>query len=153
MSKQVRLILALVALALAVAVSPVEAGRRWCEKDPVFLIAGTQVNVITAVPEEYVAAVTGPVAVTLYHPLGVDVELLAVDDGYNGYGEVVSIVPTAELQAAKRGVQILVEVTIPVGAGDVPVRVTAMSADGRSVSAKGTGNAVVALGLNVSPSA
>src|SRR5688500_9921147 len=63
------LVVVLTALVLAlVAVAPAQAGRRWCESDPVFLIAGRQVNVVVAIQEEHVPAVTGPIAVTLSVP-------------------------------------------------------------------------------------
>ena len=152
MSRQRGFLVALCALVLTlVAVAPAAAGRRWCEADPVFLIAGRQVNVVTAIPEEYLSAVTGPVAVTLYVPDGVSAQLLATDAGYNGYGEVVSIVPVSWLAVSRRGVEAVVEVTLPASHAGVPVEVRAVVDRGPHGTTSGAANAVIPLRLVVRP--
>lgn len=154
MFKQRGLLVALMALALAlavVAVSPAEAGWRWCERDPVFSIAGTLVNVVVAVREEHQSAVTGPIVVTLYAPIGVNALLISTDDGYNGYGEVVSIVPASWLTVTGRGVQVRVEVTVPASRVDMPVDVFVTPAGARTVSVNGKSNTVVPVQFTVQP--
>jgi hypothetical protein len=150
MSRRRGLLVALAALTVTmVAVAPVEAGRRWCSKDPIFLIAGTQVNVEVAIWEEHQPAVTGPIAVTLYVPLNVSAVLIAVDDGYNGYGEVVSIVPTSRLALTNRGPRVLVEVTVPASRVDMPVNVFVTPLGHRTISVNGKPNNIVPVNLVV----
>ena len=152
MSRQRALLVAITSMVLTlILVAPVGAGRRWCEADPVFLIAGRQVNVVTAIPEEHVPAVTGPIAVTLYVPAGVSARLVATDAGYNGYGEVVSIVPVSWLAVTRRGVEAVVEVTLPARRADVPVEVRAIVDRGPHGTTSGAANAVIPLRLVVRP--
>ena len=61
------------------------AARVWCRRDRVFLIAGTQVNVEVAVPQENERNVNGPLKVVLTVPYGVKASLLLVDAGFNGH--------------------------------------------------------------------
>jgi hypothetical protein len=152
MSKQRALLTGLTMMVLTlVLTAPANAGRRWCEADPVFLIAGREVNVVTAIEEENVPTVTGPVAVTLYVPTGVSALLVSTDAGYNGYGEVVSIVPVSWLAVTKRGVEVLVEVTIPANRTDVPVNVFVTPAGGWTVMEDGDANEVIPVRFFVSP--
>jgi hypothetical protein len=152
MNKLRGIYVALTALALALVVaSPAEAGRRWCEIDPVFLVAGTQVNVAVSILEEHQPAVTGPTVVTLFVPVGASAVLTSTDEGYNGYGEVVTIVPASWLTATKKGVPIAVEVTVPASRSDLPVLVEAASADGKSKSTRDVANAVITVQLTVEP--
>jgi hypothetical protein len=154
MSRQRAVLVALFTLVVAfVAVAPAAAGRRWCEIDPVFQIAGRQVNVVTAIPEEYQSAVTGPVAVTLYVPSGVEALLISTDAGYNGYGEVVSIVPVSWLSVTARGVQALVEVTVPISRSDVPVQVFVTPDGSRTFSSYGQANSNIPVVFVVQPAA
>ena len=153
MPRQRGLIVALMALAIALAtVTPAQAGRRWCQADPIFLIAGTQVNVVTAIWEEHVPAVTGPIAVTLYVPPDVQAIPIFTDDGYNGFGEVVSIVPTPRLSVTQQGVRILVEVTVPANRVDMPFDVFVSPADASTASVNGNANNVIPVRLMVEPS-
>ena len=146
------LLVALAALALAlVTASPADAGRRWCEIDPVFLIAGSQLNVAVSIWEEHQSAVTGPTVVTLFVPEGVSADLIFTDDGYNGYGEVVSIVPASWLAVSKKGVEVVVEVTLPASRSDVPVLVDAVTADGKTNSTRGVSNTVIPIQLEIEP--
>ena len=145
------MVLTTLMLALVV-VAPAQAGRRWCEADPVFLVAGTQVNVITAILEEHQPAVTGPVAVTLYVPPDVSAILISTDAGYNGFGEVVSIIPTPDLSVKNRRVEVLVEVTVPASLADMPVTVFVTHDGARTKSVKGTSNGVVPVQLKVDSS-
>jgi hypothetical protein len=152
MSRQRAVLIVLTTLVLTlVAAAPAGAGRQWCEKDPVFLIAGRQVNVVVAIMEDHQPAVVGPIVVTLYVPDDVNATLVSTDDGYNGYGEVASIVPVSWLTVTKRGVQVRVEVILPASLTEMPVKVIATPADGRTTTARGNANVVIPLDLTVSP--
>ena len=147
-------VVAIMALVVALAaVAPAQAGRRWCEKDPVFIIAGTQVNVVVAIWEEHQSAVTGPIAVTLYVPAEVHAILHATDDGYNGFGEAVSIVSLPRLAVKKEGVPVIVEVTVPADRVDMPVDVFVTPAGARTSSVNGKANNLVPVHLTVEPAA
>src|SRR5262245_48306345 len=89
--KHAILSLALVAIALVLSANPAAATPAWCHRDPVFLVAGTQVSVDLAVYEDQQAKVTGPAQVTLYVPPGVTAKLVYTDKGFNGRGEATSI--------------------------------------------------------------
>ena len=67
------LIAVLTAMVLA---APTDAGRKWCRHDPVFLVAGVQVNVEGAIPEENEVNVAGPMKVVLIVPVGVSTSLV-----------------------------------------------------------------------------
>lgn len=77
-------------LALLVVAMPASAGRAWCARDPIVTIQGTQLQILIAIPEEYVPYVNGPIHVDVRTPDWAPADLLFVDDGYNGYGEFVT---------------------------------------------------------------
>jgi hypothetical protein len=76
-------------LALLMVAAPAMAGRRWCAKDPIISVNGTQVQMWVAIPEEYVPYVSGPIKMTISTPASVTREVVFLDSGFNGYGEVV----------------------------------------------------------------
>lgn len=80
--------LALVATLFVVA--PASAGRRWCARDPIVNLSGHELQVLIAIPDEYVHLVNGPVDVTFKTPAGMTRSVVFTDDGFNGFGEVVS---------------------------------------------------------------
>src|SRR5215211_3187456 len=84
--------LVLAVVVLLAAAAPASAGRKWCQKDPAFLVAGIYVSVDVAVYADQTPHVTGPIGVTLYVPLGTDATVAFTDDGFNGHGEAVAIV-------------------------------------------------------------
>jgi hypothetical protein len=144
MSRQRGFLVALFAVVLTLVVAaPVDAGRRWCEADPIVLIAGTEVGVVTAVLEEDLPVVTGPVAVTIYVPEGVPAFLVSTDAGYNGYGEVVTFLPVPWLTVTERGVQARVEVVLPAGRPNVPVQVAVSPGGARTASVSGRANTAI----------
>lgn len=73
-------------LALAV---PADAGWIWCRTDPVVRLDGTLVDILIAIPVDYVPAVNGPTRFEIQTPRGVERELILNDVGYNGYGSEV----------------------------------------------------------------
>jgi hypothetical protein len=76
-------------LALLLLVAPVVAGRRWCARDPIVAVNGTQLQIWVAIPEEYLPFVNGPIQTTVLTPADVTREVIYLDEGFNGYGEVV----------------------------------------------------------------
>jgi hypothetical protein len=114
-------------LAVLMLASPVAAGRVWCAIDPVVSLNGTTVQILVAVPEEYVSRVNGAVAVDVRTAQGAQRSVISTDPGFNGYGEVVTFsnFPTWVGYATPMLTQI--SVTVPVTAGSptsVPVQVT-----------------------------
>lgn len=86
-----RLVVALVIIVVvgSIGAGPVAAGRKWCARDPLVSLNGAPVQIVVAVPEEFVPAVNGPVAVTVQTPSDVERVVLYTDDGFNGHGEIV----------------------------------------------------------------
>jgi hypothetical protein len=105
--------LVLAVVVLLAAAAPVDAGQKWCQKDPAFLVVGTYVSVDAAVYADQSPHVTGPIGVTLYAPLGTDATVAFTDDGFNGHGEAVAIVADERLQTTGRGIPIRVVVEVP----------------------------------------
>jgi hypothetical protein len=140
-----------VALVCAIVIaSPASAGRVWCRQDPVFSVAGTQVNVDVAIWEEHVERVTGPVMVTLFVPEGVEAVLLWQEEGFNGFGEVVTIETSDRLRVTDRGVRIRVEVTVPASRNNTPVLVD-VTTGGETVTVSGKANRSIPVTLLVQP--
>jgi len=143
----------IVALLLALAViAPTAAGRQWCRRDPVFLVAGTRVNVEAAIPVEEQVNVTGAITVVLYVPSGVSASLIAQDEGFNGYGEQVEILVSKRLKATAKSVQIQIKLTVPAARNDIPVQAFVTPAGGRPVTIQGRTNQEVLLTAAVKPS-
>jgi hypothetical protein len=153
--------LAFVALALLVA--PASAGREWCAKDPVVSLNGTAVQILVAVPNEYVPAVDGPIDVRIALPAGVEAEIVFSDAGFNGYGETVSFQATDASVAADGSFDVGIRTRVPANQqtlhdlglpnGGVPVQVTVITngdltwpddlpvvVDGETTVVEGNGN-------------
>ena len=151
MSRNSRLVPVLLAvLALLVVAAPVDAGRRWCQKDPIFSIAGTSVPLYVSVYDDQQSHVTGPIAVTLSVPAGVSVVVTYVDSGFNGYGEKINIVTNSRLKVTSKGVQTQFQVSVPADV-TMPVLVTVAPANGRSTSVTGKTNSVISVSATISP--
>ncbi len=127
--------LALVALALLVA--PASAGREWCAKDPVVSLNGTVVQILVAVPKEYVPAVNGAIDVRIAVPSGVESEIVFLDAGFNGHGETVRFQTTNGAVAADGSFDVGIRARVRVDQrtlralglpnGAVPVQVTVIT--------------------------
>ncbi len=120
-------LLAGAAAALVPALGPGEAGafRRWCRVDPVFRIAGQTAHVFVAARVRSMRQArelaTGPTALRLAVPAGVEARLLACDDGF-GWGYDVVVEEAADLGGAGPVIPVRVSVTVPMAAGDIRVR-------------------------------
>jgi hypothetical protein len=151
MSRNSRLVpIVLAALALLLVAAPVDAGRRWCQKDPIFSIAGTSVPLYVSVYDDQQAHVTGPIAVTLSVPVGVSVVVTFVDSGFNGYGEAITVVTNSKLKTTSKGVQTQFQVSVPADIS-MPVLVTVAPANGRSTSITGKTNTVISVNAIITP--
>lgn len=84
------LCLSLTLIATLLVATPATAGRRWCARDPIVSLDGNIVQVWVAIPDEYVHLVNGPIDVQFKTPAGMARSVVLTDDGFNGYGEVVS---------------------------------------------------------------
>ncbi len=80
----------LVIIATLLFASPASAGRRWCSRDPIVSLNGHAVQVWVAIPEEYVPLVNGPIDIEFRTPTGMSRSIVMTDDGFNGFGEVVT---------------------------------------------------------------
>jgi hypothetical protein len=101
---------------------------RWCKRDPVVEIGGKRAHVYVSSYEEIEDAVTGLTKVRFTVPEGVSTELLSTDEGFAALGYDVRFVHSNDLRANDRGIQIQVDVRVPVdpdvpGALDLPVKV------------------------------
>jgi hypothetical protein len=139
---------ALLALVLLVAAAPAQAGRKWCQRDPVFSVNGTLVNVFVSVYDDQQTRVTGPVAVTLSVPPGTVAELISVDEGFNGFGETVTIVTNPRLKVTSRGVQTQIQVGVPSDIS-MPVLVTVAPESGKAVSQTGRTNTTITVNTSI----
>jgi hypothetical protein len=152
MSRNSRLVpIVLAAVAFLLIVAPVDAGRRWCQKDPIFSVAGTSVPLYVSVYDDQQSHVTGPIAVTLSVPVGVSVVVTYVDNGFNGYGEKISVVTNSKLRVTSKGVQTQFQVSVPADIS-MPVQVTVAPANGRSMSITGKTNTMVSVNATIVPS-
>jgi hypothetical protein len=138
------------ACALWLAVSPVEAGRRWCHKDPIFMVAGVTVSVDVAVYDDQQNLVTGAVVVKLLVPPGTKAELVFVDDGFNGFGEKVTIVTDKRLRKVSHGIQIRVDVHIP-AKKHIAALATVKPGSAKATSLQGTTNRSIFVNATVTP--
>lgn len=122
---------------LLAAALPSQAGLEWCPSDPVVEIGGVSVQIIVALPEQYMEAVTGPTHVEIITPKGVERELISTDSGFLGHGEVVTFLDAegGDLEGkarrhSRKGLPVLVRVRVPIEAstlasiGSVPVALT-----------------------------
>jgi hypothetical protein len=121
----------LAVLVFVLVVSPVDAGRKWCQVDPTFNIAGTLTPVDIAVYEDLQVHVNGPILVRLSVPPGTPVEVTYVDEGFNGFGEVITVVPDPHLKATIRGIQVRFEIAVPANKV-MPVQATVSPSSGRA---------------------
>ena len=151
MSRNSRLIpVVLAAVALLLIAAPVDAGRKWCQKDPIFSIAGTSVPLYVSVYDDQQSHVTGPIAVTLSVPVGVSVVVTYVDNGFNGYGEDISVVTNSKLRVTSKGVQTQIQVSVPADIS-MPVQVKVAPANGRATSITGKTNTVISVNATIVP--
>jgi hypothetical protein len=105
--------IALAFVAILLLIAPVSAGRQWCARDPVIALNGIAVQILVAVPEEYAPAVNGPIDVRVWLPDSVEHEVIFLDAGFNGHGEVVRFQPTGAPVAADGSFDIRVRVSVP----------------------------------------
>ena len=123
---------------------PARAGYDWCMSDPIVRLDGATVQILVAVPQQYVPLVDGPVAVEIATPEGTTRELLFTDAGYNGHGEVVEFEDLDAVAGRGDAFPVEVGVEVPVdesGLSDdeeVPVRVEVIVEDGAPIVAQGT---------------
>ena len=143
--------LLIVAFGLSVAGSPVEAARKWCHKDPVMSVAGTKVNVDVAVYDDEKHLVTGPVVVKFFVPPGTKTAVVALDDGFNGFGELVTVEVDKRLKASTRSVQIRVLVQIP-SKGKLAAQVVITPGKAKPVAISGRTNTTFSATTSVTPS-
>jgi hypothetical protein len=134
--------------AILLLVSPAVAGRSWCMKDPIVRLNGVEVQIWVAIPEEFVPAVNGPIAVFVRTPHGVVQETVLLDDGFNGYSEVVTYGTHAGTVADDGSFDADITVAVPVdlrivrgmrNAREIPVQVTLVQGD-RTEVVEGTNN-------------
>jgi hypothetical protein len=131
-------------LAMMVFAAPASAGRTWCARDPIVRIQGTELQILVAVPEELAPYVNGPVQVDIQTPDWATPELLFVDAGFNGHGEVVtfsSYPGTPSFDPTKT--QVNVDVSVPIAYDQlprntlVPVQVILVPANGKAKTTGG----------------
>jgi hypothetical protein len=138
----------LAALVFVIVAAPVDAGRKWCQHDPIFNIAGTTTSVYVAVYDDLQHHVTGPIAVTLSVPPATAVEVTYVDGGFNDFGEAISVVSDPRLKVTSRGIQVRFQVSVP-AAKIMPVLVTVAPSSGRASSVTGKNNMTITVNTTV----
>jgi hypothetical protein len=92
-----------VALIVGLSAAPAVAGRTWCARDPIVSLNGVPVQIWIAVPQDYVAAVNGPVVVDVQTPARVSRSVVFTDDGFNRHGERVTFSNLSDASVAKSG--------------------------------------------------
>ena len=131
-------------LVLALLVAPAQAGVKWCDDDPIVRLNGTLVQILVAVPEEYVPLVNGKVSVEIQTPKGTKREVVYTEDGFNGYGETVSFSDLKGARSSWGKIPVQVIVRVPVNRStladgeDVPVRVRVIEQGEKAVVRYGT---------------
>lgn len=132
-------------LALLLVALPVAAGTEWCEKDPILKLNGTRVQILVAIPNEYIGLVNGPVDVEVATPKGITRKVIFLDDGFNGHGEQVRFTDRGRYDEASESFPITIEVRVPTStAKAIPVRVTVIPDNANRVVVTGTNHNVTA---------
>ena len=132
-------------LAVLVMAAPSAALVKWCKGDPIVELNGTQLQVFTAVPEEYVHLVNGPINIKFKTPKGVSRELIYTDTGFNGHGETVKFTDLTKGSVLNGSFTTQVDVIVPIdgvklremGANKVPVQLEIIPENGELMLAYG----------------
>ena len=125
-------------IAALVAISPASAGRSWCRSDPDVLLERTHVQVVVAVPDEYVSLVNGPTWMRFNIPSDVDRQLVATDAGFNNLGYTVTY--STSFQPNKFDPKFAVNLTVKVpisGNVKAPILVVVTLPDGTQFTRTG----------------
>ena len=128
-------------LSLLLVALPATAAQEWCPKDPVVELNGVRVEIVVAIPAEYVGLVNGPIQVEVATPRGTERELVFTDDGFNGHGEVVRFTDLGSAPGSSFPARIRVVVPLS-GDTTIPVQVTVTPAAADSVAVRGTSSNV-----------
>jgi hypothetical protein len=113
--RRISISLTLVLLALLVLATPALASRKWCAQDPIVRLNGADVGIWVSIPEEYVSLVNGAIEVKVFTPKGVSQQLIYLDAGFNGYGEVLTFASRNDLALRKDGsFDVVIEVWVPI---------------------------------------
>ena len=123
--------------------SPASAGRRWCARDPIVTLDGHALQVWVAIPAEFEHLVNGPIDVQFTTPAGMSRSVVLTDDGFNGYGEVVSFADDSAASVNPHGAfTVRVWVAVPISdlpeeaeprVPRVPVQITIVEGDSTNV--------------------
>lgn len=118
---------------------PTLAGVGWCRADPIVRLNGADVQIWVAIPEQYKPLVDGPIKVTVKTPAGVTREVVLLDSGFNGHGEVVTFEDKLVGSVGQDGsFDIKVRVRVPMNLAGlplgtlIPVEVETITEDGVS---------------------
>jgi hypothetical protein len=102
-------------VATLMVVAPASAGRTWCSRDPIVNVDGHTIQVLVAIPDEYVDLVNGPIDVVFETPAGMNRSVVFTDDGFNGFGETVSFVDAPRRPVnSQSDFTLSVRVTVPI---------------------------------------
>ena len=83
-----------------------------------------------------------PIALSV--PVGVSVVVTYVDNGFNGYGEAISVGTNSKLRVTSEGVQTQISGSVPADIS-MPVQVKVAPANGRATSITGKTNTVISV--------
>jgi hypothetical protein len=100
-----------------------DAGVNWCESDPLFVVNGSIVDVTTAFPAGYTAALKGPVAIELQVPTNAVAAVLSLPANVPMTAKISPVLPATGLLSL--GVPVVVNVTIKASASfDTKTKIT-----------------------------
>jgi hypothetical protein len=103
-------------------------------KSPIFLVAGTPVNIDVAVGWDDAEKVRRAIAMPVCVPVGTAAGVRFTDDGFKDLGELAATGESPDLIVTPRGVQMLVVVTVPTDGKNTLVTVAVHPARGKSMS-------------------
>ncbi len=130
-------------LAVLVLALPANAGWLWCKSDPVISLNGTVVDIVVAIPVDYVPAVNGPTQYEIATPRGVERQLILNDIGYNGHGSEVVFTDGPGIVRDNQ-IDTTVSVYVPIDESTlaegetVPLEMTITPTNGEQVTVMGT---------------
>lgn len=132
-------VVSLLVLVLLGFISPTYAADSWCKADPIVRMNGTRVQFLTAIPQQYVHLVDGPIRFEIKTPQSVRRELIFTDSGFNGGGEDFSWSDLGDgyRQGAYFDIKVKVLINIKTSA-TVPVRVEVIPENGPTLVFQGT---------------
>jgi hypothetical protein len=108
---------------LAASAGRADAGRTWCQRDPVIKLDGRVAAISLGGPAELDETALGAAEIVVHVPVGTTVELLATDNGFNKQGYAVSFVEDGSLSWETPGTTLAIRASVPAPDPDLALEI------------------------------